>query len=152
MLVTTYYTCSYQQLFYLDLNSNGVATDLSHIYTSLTFSRVSRDINLITCIAINSLGTVSDQSVFEIERLGRPCAPIHLQEVESGTDWSLLEWGVNKNCEDKYLYVTSFVLVYASTGGVIHSVSVAWDGKVEDVHDFNLTDLVPNTAYQVNWL
>ena len=87
--------------------------------------------------------------MFEVERLGRPCAPIQLQEVESGFDWSLLEWSLNNNCEDKYLYISSFLLAYTQTGGVVKEVYVPLEGNVEESHTFNLTGLLPNSAYQV---
>ena len=86
--------------------------------------------------------------MFEVERLGRPCAPVELQEVDSGSEWSLLEWKLNNNCEDKYLYISSYVLEYAGSGGVSNGMDVPREEK-EETHTFNLTGLIANTAYQV---
>ena len=117
---------------------------MSLIESSLTFKAISLDVTYITCIALNQLSTVYSQSALEVEKIGIPCPPVWLSVVESGSEWSLLEWELDSNCEEKFLYISSYTLGYISSGGVKHQLEVNGDILV-----FNVSGLKPNTAYQV---
>ena len=96
---------------------------------------------------MNQLSTVSNQSYLEVEKIGIPCPPVRLREAESGTEWSLLEWELDTNCEEKFVYVSSYTLEYMGSGGVRDQLEVNGDTLL-----FNVSDLTPNTAYQVSCL
>ena len=120
---------------------------MSKIESSLTFKAITLDVAYITCIALNQLSTVSSQSALEVEKIGIPCPPVKLRAEESGTKWSLLKWELDSNCGEKFLHVSSYTLGYIGPGSVIRQLVVNGDSLL-----FNVSDLRPNTPYQVSCL
>ena len=134
-----------------DKDSLNLSTSLASIQSSLTFTQVKLDLESIKCSAFNTLGIFEAETAVIVDEIGRPCAPVDLHLLVSGSTWIELEWRLNSECEPKFQFASSFLLEYEDSAGLkLHAEYILIGIQTsEEIHSVILTSLKPNTPYKV---
>ena len=140
-------------LYTLDINSQNVYTSVSEIHSTLTIMSVLPTLTSVSCLATGSLSSDADQRGVRVELLGRPCSPVGLMALDCESYYCELTWSLDTGCEARFMFASSYILEYI-TGGVSHKSEYLL-GLVEvgnTQYSYIITNLRPNTAYQVSCL